>query len=207
MNVGGTRNGFVPASRREVFSQLRSVATPGPTASPKTRWRGVEKDDIELPYQRGDYLAWKRGRLHDKWFQENNLIFDEDDLRIARSQHPFGIHFGEWFTAIHYAGEGYNVLVEKYTCGVRSGIHRRKREFICEILGDDALKTLRKWKKRHRCQPPDLFVFNDKEYFFVEVKKERDSVRACQTAYIKEIERTFHCGVVIADLQLPGHYR
>jgi hypothetical protein len=175
------------------------------TTSPKTRWRGVKKKDIELTYLRGDYLAWKRGRLHYRWFQENKLIFDEDDLRIARTQHSRGTHFGEWYTAIHYAEDGYNVLVEKYTCGVRSGIHLRKRKFISEILGDDALSTFRNWKKQFDCQVPDLFVFKGKEYFFVEVKKDRDYVRASQKEYFKRIKKTFHCGVVIADLQPLKH--
>jgi len=178
---------------RSVFA-VEVTVTHTLTISPKTRWQGVEKEDIELPYLRGDYLAWKRGRLHDKWFRENKLIFDEDDLRIARTQHSRGTHFGEWLTAIHYAKLGYNVLVEKYTCGVRSGIHPRKRKFISKILGDDALKTFHKWKGQFDSQVPDLFVFKGKEYFFVEVKKGRDAVRACQNEYFKRIKRAFHCG-------------
>jgi len=167
----------------------------------------VKKKNIKLTYLPGEYLAWKRGRLHYKWFQKHRSIFDGDDLRIVRSQHQFGRHFGEWFTAIHYAKKRYNVLVEKYTCGVRSGIHPRKRKSISKILGDDALKTFHKWKGQFDSQAPDLFVFKGKEYFFVEVKKGRDAVRACQNEYFKRIKRAFHCGVVIADLQLPGHYR
>lgn len=161
----------------------------------------MKEKNFKLTYPHDLYLLWKRGRLHYKWFQEYRSIFDEDDLRIVRNQHLDGKHFGEWFTAIHYAEKGYAVLVEKYMYGGRSGIHARKRGCIREMLGEGALKKLRKWKVQYHSQPPDLFVFNGKDYFFVEVKRDRDLLRECQRAYFKKIETTFRRGVVIVDLQ------
>src|SRR5207247_9770498 len=55
---------------------------------------------------------WHAGKLPKQWFQEHPHIFDKDDLRITRRQ--LSRHFGEWFVAIHYAEQGYGVLVEKY---------------------------------------------------------------------------------------------
>jgi hypothetical protein len=159
------------------------------------------EEAIKLTYSPGLYLAWKKGRLHDKWFMQHRNIFDEDDLRIAQNQHEYGIHFGEWFTAIDYAKKRYGVLVEKYIYGSDNGIHSRKRGFISEFLGKDGVKLLRKWKEKYHAQPPDLFVFKNKEYFFVEVKRGRDVVRDCQSAYFETIEKELGCKVVIVDLQ------
>ena len=160
---------------------------------------------FKLTYPPALYPAWKRGRLHYKWFLQYRNTFDKDDLRIVRNQHLDGKHFGEWFTAIHYAKKGYGVLVEKYMYGIHSGIHCRKRGFITEILGEYRLKQLRKWEERYRSQPPDLFVFKGKDYFFVEVKRDRDFLRDHQKAHFKTIEKELGCRVVIIDLQPMRH--
>ncbi len=158
----------------------------------------MTRKNIELTYPPSLYLAWKRGKLHYKWFRQHRNTFDEDDLRIVRNQHSNGNHFGEWFTAIHYAEKGHGVLVEKYMYGN----HSRKRAVVSEIFGDRGLNLLRKWRRLYHCQPPDLLVFKGSRYFFVEVKRGRDFVRDCQKAYFKNIERVFGCPVVIVDLKI-----
>ncbi|PYT62347.1 MAG: hypothetical protein DMG35_07795 [Acidobacteria bacterium] len=153
-----------------------------------------------LPYL---YSAWKRGRLHNKWFRQYRNAFDEDDLRIVRNQHLNGNHFGEWFTAIHYTKQGYRVLVEKYMYGV----HIRKCAVVSDILGECALELLREWQEQYHCQPPDLLVYKGNKCFFVEVKRGRDFLRDSQKAYFKKIESVFGCPVVTVDLQAKGHLR
>lgn len=132
-----------------------------------------------LSYPAHSYVAWKKGRFHHKWFRQFRSAFDKDDLRIVRNQHENGNHFGEWFTAVYYAKKGYGVLVEKYIYGN----HPRKREVILRMLGERGLALLRKWRKLHHCQPPDLLVFRDKTCFFVEVKRGRDFLRDCQQKF------------------------
>jgi len=161
---------------------------------------GMKKNNVKLTYPHGLYSAWKRGRLHYKWFRQNRNTFDNDDLRIVRNQHLTGKHFGEWFTAIYYAKQRYRVLVEKYTYG----IHIRKRAVVCEVCGGRVLELLRNWQRRYHCQSPDLLVFKGDRWFFVEVKRGRDPVRPCQIAYFKKIERVFGRPVVIVDLQEKG---
>ena len=158
----------------------------------------MTRKNFELTYPRDLYLAWKRGRLHYRWFRQYRNTFDEDDLRIVRNQHSNGNHFGEWFTAIHYAEKGYGVLVEKYMYGN----HSRKCAVVSEIFGERGLNLLRKWRRQYHCQPPDLLVFKGNKYFFVEVKRGRDFLRDCQNAYFKNIERVFGCAVVIVDLKI-----
>jgi hypothetical protein len=157
----------------------------------------MNKKKVPLTYTRDLYSAWKRGRLHYKWFRQYRGTFDKDDLRIVRNQHPYGIHFGEWFTAIHYAKQGHGVLAEKYTCEN----HSRKRAVVTRLFGERGLSLLHKWHSRHHCQPPDLLVYKGNKWFFVEVKRGRDLVRPCQIAYFKDIERVFGRPVVIVDLQ------
>src|SRR5689334_18147560 len=140
---------------------------------------GMKKSNVKLFYPRGLYSAWKQGRLHYKWFRQHRTIFDDDDLRIVRNQHRNGIHFGEWFTAIDYANQGYGVLVEKYMYQ----IHSRKCTIVSEVCGGRVLKLLHNWRRRYHCQPPDLLVFKGNNWFFVEVKRGRDFVRPCQIAY------------------------
>ena len=151
----------------------------------------------KLTYPSHYYSAWKRGQLHYKWVRQFRSAFDKDDLRIVRNKHENGNHFGEWFTAIHYAKKGYVGLVEKYIYK----IHSRKREVILRLLGERGLGLLRKWRKLHHCQPPDLLVFRGKTCFFVEVKRGRDFLRDCQKRLFAKIERTLGRRVIIVDLQ------
>jgi hypothetical protein len=150
------------------------------------------------PYSQ--YLAWKIGRVHYKWYRQFRGAFDKDDHRKVRNQGQNGTHFAEWLASRYYARRGYKVLVEKYTCGARSGIHARKRRIICEILGEDVLGKFRVLEKRHRSQSPDLFVFNDKRHFFVEVKRDRNFLRDCQKQYFSKIKSELGCGVRIFHL-------
>ena len=56
---------------------------------------------------------------------------------------------------------------------------------------------------RTLAQPPDVFVLDPEHnmYFFVEVKRERDRLRATQVQLFKEIEKRFHCQVLVVNLK------
>lgn len=43
---------------------------------------------------------WKSGRLAPEWARKYRELFDEDDVRLAKSQGRYGWHFVEWLAAI-----------------------------------------------------------------------------------------------------------
>jgi hypothetical protein len=70
------------------------------------------------------------GQLSQDWYEKYPSIFDEDDLRLAKTQ-PRN-HFYEWLAAILiYLSTSYYSLVEKYQY-TKVG-HKRKQEIIEQI--------------------------------------------------------------------------
>jgi hypothetical protein len=140
--------------------------------------------------------SWHEKKLQFKWRRKYGHIFDDDDLRIALSQ-PNG-HFGEWFVAISFAEQGYNVLVEKYLYKN----HARKKAVIERFFTPDRLELL-KQLLTYPCwhQPPDLFIYKGKQFFFVEVKRDRDSLGETQRRCFEGLEKRFPCKVRIYEVK------
>jgi hypothetical protein len=140
---------------------------------------------------------WHAGTLPRRWFQEYGHIFDDDDLRITKRQRHD--HFGEWYVAIHYAKQDYGVLVEKYIFKT----HRRKYRILSRHLKHHELQFLSDGPKPPNPwhQPPDLFVFRGSEYFFVEVKRDRNTLRESQECWFEEIAKKLQCDVRVCYLK------
>lgn len=132
---------------------------------------------------------WRQGILPKEWQQKYPHIFDKDDLRIALSQPKY--HFGEWVTAIHYAKQRYDVLVEKYLYKN----HERKLKIISRFFTPAQISVLKYSKPRH--QAPDLFVYRGKKFFFVEVKRDGDCLSQSQENCFRNIEKKLKCKVQI----------
>ncbi|OGF66606.1 hypothetical protein A2757_00930 [Candidatus Giovannonibacteria bacterium RIFCSPHIGHO2_01_FULL_48_47] len=139
------------------------------------------------------FEKWKAKRLQRTWRRKFRKIFDKDDLRIALTQPRY--HFGEWFVAIHYANKGYKVLVEKYL--YRN--HSRKFKIISRFFTPQQIGILKYPNPRH--QSPDLFVYRDKKFFFVEVKLGKDRLRRSQKNCFKNIEKKLRCEVKVFYLK------
>ncbi len=136
---------------------------------------------------------WKHGDLIGKWFRKYDC-FDQDDLRLAINRPQY--HFYEWFSAIHFYKKGYRVLVEQYIYKP----HKRKIKISVKIIGEDGLSFLKRASKDLKSQPPDLFVYIGKAFFFVEVKAPKDKLRENQEKLFKKIENRFSTEVVILNL-------
>lgn len=91
------------------------------------------------------------------------------------------------------------MLVEKYIYKN----HPRKLKTLSYILTAKEVEYLKKGRKKRKCQPPDLFVYKpkDKEFFFVEVKRDTDHMRKPQEKFFKDIEKKLGCKVLICDLK------
>lgn len=117
--------------------------------------------------------------LAEEWSVSYPLLFDHEDLRLARNQ-PVN-HFCEWLAAIHlFQRDGALSLIEKYLFGR----HPRKHKVIAETLNPDQLQILKAIHDEFGVQPPDLFVFspNRSRFWFAEVKGPGDKLRETQKA-------------------------
>lgn len=142
---------------------------------------------IKLIYKKELLEKWKRGKLYRDWAKKYPEIFDNVDITLAKNQPKY--HFGEWLVAIHYAKKGYKSLLEKIGCQN----HKRKNKIIAQYLDYEKLMKIPKL--------PDLFVYKNNEFFFVEVKKENDSLSDGQKRCFRRIEKNFNCDVYLCNLE------
>jgi len=143
--------------------------------------------EITLGYEKQILQDWKDKKLYEKWFKQFPDVFDKEDLGLARRRPSF--HFGEWFVAKHYAEKGYKSLLEKFGCKN----HDRKNKIISKYLNLKKLMCIPKF--------PDLFVYKNKEFFFVEVKKGGDRLNAKQGECFEKIKQEFGCEVILCNLE------
>lgn len=156
------------------------------------------KKEKTLNYTNTLREEWLSGELQIKWRGQYPGIFDKEDLRIAKFTQRRR-HFGEWLAATYYADKGYQVMVERYFS------KRKHKERIATLsryfpaVADFILKT------KGRRQPPDLFVYKTKpkQFFFVEVKLERDQRKSIQDDFFEEIARRLGCEIRILRIKKP----
>ena len=141
-----------------------------------------------MSYKKELLEEWKRGKLYKEWADKYPETFDEIDINLAKSQPKY--HFGEWFVAVHYAQEGFKSLLEKVGCQN----HERKNKIIAQYLDFEKLMKIPKL--------PDLFVYKNNDFFFVEVKKENDSLGDEQAKCFEKIEKEFGCDVYLCNLEI-----
>ena len=137
------------------------------------------------------FKEWKEGHLPLKFRKQYPDLFDEDDLRITIKQPQY--HFIEWLAAIHFHKLGYKVLIEQYVYKT----HKRKMTVVKNYLGEDGLKFLKHEGTSYKTQPPDLFVYKYDQFFFVEVKSEKDKLSATQEDFFTKIEKKFKTEVIL----------
>lgn len=135
-----------------------------------------------LYYCRGMRDRFRSGELPEKWSRNYPEIFDSDDLRLLEKQ-P-NLHFFEWLGAVViWKMIGYFSLVEKY----EFGRHARKTEVVHRLLPRNMLPLL----KEPQAQCPDLLVYSTdySDWFFCEVKGEKDRIQGNQNRYFRQLNR------------------
>ncbi len=126
--------------------------------------------------------AFRAGDLREEWAQTYPQIFDEDDLRIARSQPSY--HFYEWYAAISiFQRTGEQSLIEQY----QFPSHPRKRSVVARLVPSEVQRVI--WKAP--AQAPDLLVYapDFSNWYFCEVQSPTDKVSATQLQCFSDLER------------------
>ena len=155
-------------------------------------------EEITITHTAEQLKTWQNKELSTLWRKQYPDIFDEDDSRLATSQPSR--HFGEWCAAVYFANQGYKVLVEKY----HRKSHKRKWCTISNLLTEKQIKSLTPEEAGN--QPPDLFVYKGKEFFFVEVKRiypsgGHDILKPKQQTCFENIEKRFKSKIVICEVR------
>ena len=66
----------------------------------------------EISTSRFQFEKFKSGELYEEWFRVFPELFDEDDIRVARTQAKLGLHYFEWLSALTvYQSLGYLSLI------------------------------------------------------------------------------------------------
>lgn len=131
--------------------------------------------------------AWPRQAAI--WARQHPGLFDQDDLRLTRTQ-PKN-HFAEWFAAVHlFQAENLRSLVQKY---LFDDAHPQKAEKLRKILTLAERNRLRAICNRNACQPPDLLLFDARHRLagFVEVKGPNDRLKPTQRRMLPDLELSF----------------
>ena len=117
------------------------------------------------------------------------MLFDELDRAKAVKQAARGYYFFEWTTAVVvYKELGLKSLFGQYA----SKKHQEKLEIFRRIAPPRVVELLCERKQQFgRTLGPDLFVYNDdgSEWFFVEAKSPRDTIRLPQLRLFRRLER------------------
>ena len=119
---------------------------------------------------------FKSGDLWPVWEARYPMLFDSDDIRLARAQAHLGYHFHEWLAAILiYESVGYLSLIEKY----EFKNHARKQAILKDLVPRSVLEVVNKRTPERKAQCPDLLCFapDMSDWFFCEVKGPTDTVK------------------------------
>jgi hypothetical protein len=142
----------------------------------------------EFTYGANQRERYKAGDLWSEWADRYPMLFDDQDVEIAKNQAPGGYHFVEWLTAVLlYESFGYHSLVEKY----QYTYHPRKYQIFSRIVPRAVIEFIEERTKTDKTQAPDLFVYcpSDSHWFFCEVKGPGDRFRKSQIDYFGDLYR------------------
>jgi hypothetical protein len=140
---------------------------------------------FSITHQQRDRFV--NGKLSQDWYDKYPAIFDEDDLRLAKSQ-PRN-HFYEWLAAILiYHSTGCYSLVEKYQ--YTKDRHKRKPEIIERINSAALNAALAHHGNYGDVQCPDLLVYAPDltDWFFCEVKGGNDKLGLKQDMHFQALQ-------------------
>lgn len=144
-----------------------------------------------------EHKLFKNGHLIEIWASKYPEIFDEDDIRLARSQGKMGLKFYEWLSAITiFNSTGYRVLLEKFEMPK----HERKHNIFKTYAPNEVYDYIMSPKDK-KSQCPDLFCYNDHgDWFFCEVKGKGDIFREDQKEYFNNIEKISRKEIIVIKI-------
>ena len=138
-----------------------------------------------LEYDPVQREAFRKGELAPTWATAYPALFDQDDLRLSKSQPTY--HYFEWLAAIRiFEDTGYLSLLEKF----QFRRHRRKNAIFVGLV-PHAVVAIYEDRALGSRQTPDLLCYAPDltDWYFCEVKADTDHVRATQSTDFTLLER------------------
>lgn len=127
--------------------------------------------------------------LLDKWKDRDTEIVPSFMLEWQGPGISNGYAFGEWAAEKLYRDQGYYVFNDSFDLISKRSKYDQFNKMIRSLVAIDQLNRFSKLVKLnlqsgYSIENLDLFVFNEKEYFFVEVKKGKDRLRDPQLRFM-----------------------
>ena len=127
--------------------------------------------------------------LLDLWKDRSTEIVPLFMLEWGGSGISNGYGFGEWMAEKYYRNKGYNVFNNNFDLISKRSKYLQFNKMIRSLIDDgqnNDFSEIIKFnsKNGYKVENLDLFVFNEKEYFFIEVKKGSDKLREPQMRFM-----------------------
>lgn len=136
----------------------------------------IEK--ITLPYEK---------ELLTRWKQRDPQIVPHSMIDGAGPGIDNGYFFGERMAESYFRDNGYYVFSNEFNLLSKKSKFRRYNQMIETLIPPSRLQAFKevlpKILENYSIENPDLFVYNLKECFFVEVKKGKDILRESQIRF------------------------
>jgi hypothetical protein len=138
--------------------------------------------EIKIPFELKLLKRWKARDL--EIVPESCLIWNGPGISN-------GYGFGEWMAEKFFIEKGYKVINNEFNIVAKKSKYKENNTLIKRLIGKERVlefsQKIRDLNERG-CKVVshlDLFIYNDKEYFFAEVKKEQDKLRQEQIRFIE----------------------
>ncbi len=136
----------------------------------------IEK--ITLPYEK---------ELLSRWKQRDPQIVPYFMMSKAGPGISNGYFFGKWIAEKYFRDNGYYVFSNEFDLLSKKSKYRRYNQMIETLIPPSRLQAFKEVLpnilENYSIENPDLFVYNLKECFFVEVKKGKDILRDPQKGF------------------------
>jgi hypothetical protein len=141
----------------------------------------VEINEIKIPFEL---------KLLKRWKSRDPETVPEFYLNWKGPGISNGYGFGEWVAEKFFKDKGYKVLNNNFNIVAKTSKYKENNKLIKSLIGKEHVlefsQRVRDLNEKG-CKVVshlDLFIYNDNEYFFAEVKKEQDKLRQEQVRYI-----------------------
>jgi len=155
-------------------------------------------DKITIYYAEEDINKWKSKSLLKDWKKKYPTLIQDHLFDILNTRESLNLYcFGELFTGVFFAKQGYKFLYEPWIENFLlieskklTTLQLRFQDVFIQYAGKNLFQYITQViAKQIKKGQPDLFIYNRKECFFVEVKKKGDILRPEQKIFIRELEK------------------
>lgn len=161
-------------------------------------------------YSKKDIEDWKNKKLLHKWRKEYPSLIEDHYLQIWSNKNKLNSYgFGELYTAVYHTRKGYKFLYEPWlenfllipSVKLKDTYKKFSKTFI-KYAGKKTYEFIQnKIASEIKKGQPDLFIYNEDECFFVEVKKKNDKLNKEQKLFINKLSNS-KCSIPIVLVNL-----